>query len=1350
MITFNNLNFLKSIKDDIILVDKTVYKLYSYYFNSNKIIQIEGGENSKSFDVYTKIMNKLFEFNTTRLSTLYVIGGGTVGDLGGFVASTYMRGTKLIHIPTTLLAMVDSSIGGKNGINYNGKNLIGTYYLPNEIIVIPEFLKTLPKNHLSNGMAEVVKISLLNSGLFSFLENYTGNFYNDKNFLNHIITSSAAIKLKITSRDFKESNQRKYLNLGHTWGHALEAESKMLHGECVSIGLVEELKFTNFYHGYPSMDLINRIKSVLSKFNLPTNYNALNLSYRMLFNYLSKDKKGNELVTIVNLDEPKLVKFNQNMWEIFYSKIIKLKFDKNVYQDYRNVNNNKLEFNIPSSKSITNRVLLLASLGKGPINIKNILNSDDVAYMLSALKQSGVDIEENNENIYISPKAFYPKGDYFLGNSGTCVRFLLPSLACYTEEIIKLDGNKYMRKRPIKQLVKCLNNSGCLINYLEREGYLPLEIYPSESNFNFKIDGSLSSQYITGLLILLASVGKGKIEITGEKTSVKFINMTLDLLKIFNVRFKKEENVIRIDSSLKNPDNYTIEGDATALSYYMGWSYLTKNKIKINNLDVNSIQGDLDICKRIGKYFGELKCEKNYLEFIPEEKEIGNLVLDLDSSDTFLTWAVLFFIKLINKDTFIEFTNIKNQNMKECKRIDVLIDNLNSIGGDLEKNESGFILNGIKENSILFNHSLITKDDHRMIMSLSFLVYIKNNISLLSPNGVNKTFKTYWNEINKFGVNYRHLPTEIKQTFVLYGMPNSGKSYCLDKLKINFDHDYFCFYDIDEIIEERKGPINAIIKHEGWDYFRNIEEEIINEIFNNNESKIKIISLGGGSILSKKTRKLMDKTINILIEGNFEKNKTLPDNIENIRKDREIYYNSLKDYKYENKKSNNFFRWFTNLFYKTPIGNNSIFECITSELKERESTISNLIEIRDDLIILDNEKYYSTFNLYNRPMIYTLRSPEEGGNNLFQTNYKKRILSNLDYGFNYVDIEINKDFNIYKHLSYGKLNYTTVIGSLHKFDEEQIKLLHCNYDILKLVIPKSSINKIKNYSNILIDSDDIEYRLKNNYLTPLKISNQPKAYKTQVDKWEYLKLKYEKEKKKFIFIFGNSLAKSPSPFIHNYVFNKLDLNYNYYLFESDNYEDYNKLIEQEYFYGASVTMPFKKYNWKSKKNKKKSFNTILKKENKIELFNTDVLAIEKILSEILVEKDDKFNNIFILGTGGAAVGAYDAAEKFTEQIFLVGRSDKANIKFKKFLGIKLEENDLVINCLPPEVKIIDDYKNYVDMSYGLHNIYCDNNGFEILKLQAIEQFKIWFGERENLNKYYQEALDCFLKIKLSI
>lgn len=1344
MITFNNLNFLKTIKDDIILIDSKVYSLYEYYFNSDKIILIDGGEESKSFDVYIKIISKLFNLNMTRLSTLYVIGGGTVGDLGGFVASTFMRGTKLIHIPTTLLAMVDSSIGGKNGINYNGKNLIGTYYLPNQIIIIQDFLKTLPKRQISNGIAEIIKISLLNKGLFNYLHEYDKDLYKDKSFFTHVITSSAATKLKITSKDFKESNDRKFLNLGHTLGHAIESESGLLHGESISIGLIEELSFSKFFYGFPSDNLISKLRNILLKFNLPVEYNKLNLSYRMIFNYLSKDKKGDELVSIADLECPKLIKFSQNMWEQYYSETIILSCKKSIFNDCYNFNKIKyFDLNLPSSKSITNRVLLLGALGKGIIKIKNILNSDDVNYMITSLLQSGIDIKMNNKYICITPKIFNPSGNYFLGNSGTCVRFLLPILACYTKELITIDGDKYMRKRPIKELVKCLNNSGCLINYLGEEGYLPLEIYPSESNYNFIIDGSISSQYITGLLILLAKKGSGRLEIKGEKTSTKFIEMTLDLLKIFNVSFTKNDNIININSTITNPESYVVEGDATALSYYIGWSYLTKMPILINNLNENSIQGDFNICKNVGKYFGKIICSEENFKFIPKNLKIDNLVLDLDSSDTFLTWSVLFFIKLLDTNSTVELINIENQNLKECKRIDIIINNLKSLGGKIERKQNGFKIFNNQSKNIKNNQNLETENDHRVIMSLSFLVHHFNKLKLISPNGVNKTFREYWNFINKFGVNYRHLPTNLEKIFVLYGMPNSGKSYCLDLLKINFDHNYFSFYDIDDIIEKRRGPIKGIIKHEGWEYFRDLEESVINEIFNKDENKIKIISMGGGSILSKSTRKLMDKSVNILIEGKFEKDKMLPDTLKNIKKQRENYYNSLRDYKFINKKSNNFFRWFTNLFFPTPIGNNSIFECITSDIEDKVSSISNAIELRDDLINLNSEKYYKFLNLYNKPIIYTLRTLNEGGK--FIGNYLLRIKRNLDMGFNYVDIEINKNLNLLKHLSYGQINYTNVIGSLHYFKVDKFKIKHCKYDILKLVIPKDLIKeKIKNYSNILIDSDDVDYRLSNKYLTPLKISNLPKAYKTQLDKWEFLKLKFEKENKKFIFIFGSTLGKSPSVFIHNYVFEKLNLNFNYYLFESDNYEDYNKLIEQNYFYGASVTMPFKKYNWKSKKNKKKSFNTILKKNDKIELFNTDTIAIEKILSRI-----NKISKIFILGTGGAAIGTYDAAKKFSSEIFLIGRSDKADIKFKKFLSIKLEKNDLIINCLPPEVKIIDNYNNYIDMSYGLHNINNENNGFEILKLQAIEQFKIWFGDYENINDYYQEALDIFLSKKLN-
>ena len=214
----------------------------------DKFFVLKSLESNKSIEKYHEILDFLFENNIDRSTYLIGLGGGIIGDLTAFVASTYKRGLKLIHIPTTLLSMVDSSIGGKTGINNKyGKNMIGTIYQAENIIIDLSWLETLDDDQFTNGFAEVIKMSLIKGGeLFDLVckvnpfNSINSSKENLKN-LEDIVKLSAQYKLDIIENDFEEKNgQRELLNLGHTFGHAYELSEDKLHGYSVAVGTILE------------------------------------------------------------------------------------------------------------------------------------------------------------------------------------------------------------------------------------------------------------------------------------------------------------------------------------------------------------------------------------------------------------------------------------------------------------------------------------------------------------------------------------------------------------------------------------------------------------------------------------------------------------------------------------------------------------------------------------------------------------------------------------------------------------------------------------------------------------------------------------------------------------------------------------------------------------------------------------------------------------------------------------------------------------------------------------------------------------------------------------------------------
>ena len=242
------------------------------------IVTVKQGEQSKNIDNYQLVMKTLIEHGFTRTDCLVSIGGGVVGDLGGFISSTYMRGIDFYNIPTTLLSQVDSSIGGKTAIDYNGiKNIIGSFYTPKCVLIDPNTLKTLDKRQLHAGLVEAIKMACTcSSSLFEIISK-SKNLEND---IDEIIFQSLQIKQKIVEEDLEEKGLRRVLNFGHTLGHIIESASnyKLLHGECVGIGMLS----------FSSDKARKQIKKLLKKYNLPTSYD---LSLKDIDDYLSHDKK---------------------------------------------------------------------------------------------------------------------------------------------------------------------------------------------------------------------------------------------------------------------------------------------------------------------------------------------------------------------------------------------------------------------------------------------------------------------------------------------------------------------------------------------------------------------------------------------------------------------------------------------------------------------------------------------------------------------------------------------------------------------------------------------------------------------------------------------------------------------------------------------------------------------------------------------------------------------------------------------------------------------------------------------------------------------------------------------------
>ncbi|MCW8810983.1 MAG: 3-dehydroquinate synthase [Ignavibacteriaceae bacterium] len=301
-----------------IIIDKNVELLYGAFIKkvissfASKIyfLSLSSSERIKSFNTVAKIFTRLFEEKFSRDTLVVAIGGGTIGDVAGFAASTYMRGVPLVHVPTTLLSVVDSSLGGKNAINFKEvKNLVGTFYQPSFVISDTRFFESLPQKELISGLGEVIKYSYLTDGKFysDLLSNNNLLLNKDSGYLRKVVYECIKIKSAVVSKDEKEiSGVRKILNFGHTFAHAFESNSsyRLNHGQAVMAGIICAL-FLSFKKG-----LINK-KQLDYMINLPIRFkssihlkkiNANEIIRLMAYDKKSRGSKTN-FVLIKNFGE---------------------------------------------------------------------------------------------------------------------------------------------------------------------------------------------------------------------------------------------------------------------------------------------------------------------------------------------------------------------------------------------------------------------------------------------------------------------------------------------------------------------------------------------------------------------------------------------------------------------------------------------------------------------------------------------------------------------------------------------------------------------------------------------------------------------------------------------------------------------------------------------------------------------------------------------------------------------------------------------------------------------------------------------------------------------------------------
>ncbi|KAK4626152.1 Pentafunctional AROM polypeptide [Fulvia fulva] len=897
--------------------------------------QVAPGEESKSRKTKAQIEDYLLSQGCTRDTIILALGGGVMGDLIGFVAATYMRGVKFVQVPTSLLAMVDSSIGGKTAIDVPlGKNLVGAFHQPERIYIDLAFLETLDKRQVCNGMAEVVKTAAIwDIEEFERLEDNAdaimaalekpigkGRFEGIEDVFKRIVLGSARVKAEVVSADEKEGGLRNILNFGHSIGHAYEAilTPEILHGECVAVGMVKEAELARYLGVFPP-GAVARLQKCIASYGLPTTLHDKLITKQTkkqcpvdeLLKKMAVDKKNagsKKKITLLSCIgqcyEPHATTCEDKDIRIVLSPSVRVKpgVPKSL----------NVSCKPPGSKSISNRILLMAALGEGTCRISNLLHSDDTQFMLTAIAKLGgatYSWEDEGRILVLNGNGGALKAsqdEIYIGNAGTASRFLTTAvcIAQATKDVSHtvLTGNARMQERPQGPLVDALKANGVDIEYLGKPGSqsLPLKIAAAGGfeGGDIELTAKVSSQYVSSILI---SAPYAKTPVTlrlvgGKVISQLYIDMTIAMMASFGVHVEKsktEPNVYHVPKQkYQNPAGYEVESDASSATYPLAVAAITGTTCTVSNIGSASLQGDarfaVDVLRPMGCTVEQTETSTTVtgppigeLQPIPE--------VDMEPmTDAFLTASVLAAVAKPGKNgATTRIVGIANQRQKECNRIKAMYDELAKFGVTCRELDDGIEVDGRGMDISPASGSIHTYDDHRVAMSFSVLGTVAPQGTLLEEREcVGKTWPGWWDQLHQiFGVElegveeqkhtngvltngangvkrpllvkgvsgtYQH--REVKKSIFIIGMRGAGKTTTGGWASRILG---WPLADMDTELEAQEGmTIPEMLKDNDWAGFRQKELKLLKRLIKEKPNG-HIFAAGGGIVETPECREIL-------------------------------------------------------------------------------------------------------------------------------------------------------------------------------------------------------------------------------------------------------------------------------------------------------------------------------------------------------------------------------------------------------------------------------------------------------------------------------------------------------------
>ncbi|KAF3766019.1 hypothetical protein M406DRAFT_60534 [Cryphonectria parasitica EP155] len=1192
---------------------------------------IPPGENSKGRETKAEIEDWMLSHKCTRDTVIIALGGGVIGDMIGYVAATFMRGVRFVQVPTTLLAMVDSSIGGKTAIDTPmGKNLIGAFWQPARVYIDLQFLDTLPAREFINGMAEVVK---------------TAAIWDEDEF------------------------------------KALEANA----GAILEAGMVKEAELARFL-GVLRPGAVARLTKCIASYDLPTSLKdkrivKLTAGKRcpvdVLLEKMAVDKKNdgaNKKIVLLSA----IGKCYEPRASVVEDRAIRVVLSPAVRVTPGLPGDLAVSVTPPGSKSISNRALVLAALGQGECRIKNLLHSDDVEYMLSAI--SGLNgatyrWEEGGEVLVVQGKGGRleaSKEPLYLGNAGTASRFLTSVVALCAPSSVSstvLTGNSRMQVRPIGPLVDAMRTNGVNVKYLNKEGSLPVQV-DAANGFEggvIELAATISSQYVSSLL-MSAPYAKNPVTLKlvgGKPISQFYIDMTVAMMGAFGVHVERsttEENTYHIpQGTYKNPAEYEIESDASSATYPLAVAAITGTTCTVPNIGSKSLQGDSRFAVDVLQAMGATVKQTDYSTTVTGPP-VGQLKamphVDMEPmTDAFLTASVLAAVA----DGTTQITGIANQRVKECNRIAAMKDQLAKFGVHCSELDDGIEITGRPYKSLTEPvDGIYCYDDHRVAMSFSVLSVISPHpVLVLERECTGKTWPGWWDVLSEsfkvtldgeepesgHSTHGQSPKSSSDRSIFLIGMRGAGKTTAGGWLAETLHRK---FIDLDVELERRVGQtIPEMIRGDlGWEGFRKAELELLHEVMAE-RPRGWVFSCGGGIVEAPSAReKLIEYKNNggyvLQVHRDTEQvveylliDKSRPAYTEQIREvyeRRKPWFEECSNFKYHSPHPGSsdvlvevpvdFTRFVSvmcghsNHFEEVKRKKHSFFVALTVpdvtdalELIPRVVVGSDAVELRVDLLKDYSPEFVgiqvATLRAAAKiPIVFTVRTRSQGGKFPDDDSEGAAALYAVAarMGVEYIDVELTWPEDVIQAVVAQK-GSSRIIASHHDpqgalswkngaWIQYYNKALQFG-DIIKLVgvaasqednFALASFKARMGASHktpmiaINMGPQGKLSRVLNGFLTPVSHPELPfKAAPGQLSATEIrqaLALIGELDER-FFYLFGKPISQSRSPALHNTLFKANGLPHTYSLFETDHAADVQDLIRSPNFGGASVTIPLK-------------------------------------------------------------------------------------------------------------------------------------------------------------------------------